>query len=127
MQCLKDFKDIQKVDLDEEVSKLERKNIGRWQERLLGKPIVLGQIWALWPCRCQKNNAATISDLRDFNRILKKVRGRDSKLKFERIGEREDLIIVGIGDTSFKTDDKAVGGVFLFLIYDKSCAYLLEG
>ena len=28
---------------------------------------------------------------------------------------REDLMIVGIGDTSFKTEDKAVDGVVLFL------------
>ena len=36
-------------------------------------------------------------------------------MKFLRIGLKEDLIIVGIGDTSFKLDDKAVGGVLLFL------------
>ena len=36
-------------------------------------------------------------------------------MKFSRIGSKEDLMIVGIGDTSFKTDDKAVGGVMLFL------------
>ena len=63
----------------------------------------------------KKNTVATISDLKDVDRILKKVRERDSKLKYERIGEREDLIVVGIGDASFKTEEKAVGGVFLFL------------
>ena len=36
-------------------------------------------------------------------------------MKFLRIGPKDDLIIVGIGDTSFKSDEKAVGGVFLFL------------
>ena len=36
-------------------------------------------------------------------------------LKLLRIGPKEDLIIVGIGDTSFKSDEKAVGGVLLFL------------
>ena len=36
-------------------------------------------------------------------------------MKFLRIGSREDLMIVGIGDTSFKTEDKAAGGVMLFL------------
>ena len=56
-----------------------------------------------------------LSDLRDVNRILKKVSKRDSGLRYEKIEEREDLIAVGIGDTSFKTEEKAVGGVFLFL------------
>ena len=39
----------------------------------------------------------------------------ESKLKYEHIGEKEDLMIVGIGDASLKTGDKAVGGVMLFL------------
>ena len=63
----------------------------------------------------KKNNAATIADLRDINRVLKKVRKKDSCLKFSKIGDKEDLIIVGIGDPTFKTEEKAVGGVFLFL------------
>ena len=33
-------------------------------------------------------------------------------MKYERIENTEDLMIVGIGDASFKTDDKAVGRVF---------------
>ena len=36
-------------------------------------------------------------------------------MKFSRIGPKDDLIIVGIGDASFKIDDKAIGGVLLFL------------
>ena len=36
-------------------------------------------------------------------------------MKFSKIGSKDYLIIVGIGDTSFKTDDKAVDGVMLFL------------
>ena len=35
-------------------------------------------------------------------------------MKYERIENTEDLMIVGISDASFKTDDKPVGGVFLF-------------
>ena len=46
---------------------------------------------------------------------MKKAKEGSSKLKFSRIGPKEDLIIVGIGDTSFKSDDKAIGGVMLLL------------
>ena len=63
----------------------------------------------------KKNNSAKIKDLRDISRVLKKAKGRSLKLKFSRIGLKEDLIILGIGDASFKSDDKAVGGVLLFL------------
>ena len=63
----------------------------------------------------KRNNSAKIKDLRDISRVLKKAKERSLKLKFSRIGPKEDLIILGIGDTSFKLDDKAVGGVLLFL------------
>ena len=63
----------------------------------------------------KKNNSAKIKDLRDISRVLKKAKERSSQLKFSRIGPKEDLIILGIGDASFMSDDKAVGGVLLFL------------
>ena len=59
----------------------------------------------------KKNNSATLADLRGIDRILKKGKVKESKIKFERIGEREDLMIVSIGDVSFKSDKKAIGGV----------------
>ena len=37
------------------------------------------------------------------------------KIKMSKIGPKEKLMIVGIGDASFKSDDKAIGGVLLFL------------
>ena len=63
----------------------------------------------------KKNNSAKIADLRNISRVLKKVRERRSIIKFSRIGSREDLIIIGIGDASFKSEEKAVCGVFMFL------------
>ena len=67
----------------------------------------------------KKNNSATILDLRDISWILKKVRERSSKLKFRKMGVRDDLIMVGIGDESFKSEDKAVGGIFNFFSIGK--------
>ena len=56
-----------------------------------------------------------MADLRDKNRILKKVRERESCIRYRYIGGKEYLIIVGVGDASYKQDDKAIGGIFLFL------------
>ena len=36
-------------------------------------------------------------------------------MKFSKIAPKEKLMVVGIGDASFKSDDKAIGGVLLFL------------
>ena len=63
----------------------------------------------------KKNTSAKIADLWDIERILKKVTERESFIQFSRIGQRDDLIVMGIGDASFKLDDKAIGGVMLFL------------
>ena len=63
----------------------------------------------------KKNNSTQIEDLRDISRVLKKAKESSSKMKFSKIGPKDDLMIVGIGDASFKLDDKAVGGVLLIL------------
>ena len=67
----------------------------------------------------KSNKSAKIKDIRDISRILKKARERTSRMKFTRIGPKEDLMIVGGSDALFKLDDKAVGGVMLFLT--KTC------
>merc|ERR1712055_607738 len=50
----------------------------------------------------KKSNSATISDLGRIDVILKKVRERESKVQFCRIGVRKDLQLVRIGDASYK-------------------------
>ena len=63
----------------------------------------------------KKNQGATIPDLRDVNRVLKRVRQKESKIKYGYLRDMNDLVIVGIGDASYKQDDKAIGGVLIFL------------
>ena len=63
----------------------------------------------------KKNQEATILDLRDINRVIKHVHIKESKIKYIHIGNREDLVIIGLGDASYKQDDKAIGGVILLL------------
>ena len=50
-----------------------------------------------------------------LNVVLKKVREKHSRICFSRIAKKENSRIIGISDTSFKSDDKLIGGVFLFL------------
>ena len=67
----------------------------------------------------KKNNSTHIKDLRDITRVVKKAKERSSKMKFSKIAPKENLMIVEIGDASFKSDDKAVGRVLLFLTDEK--------
>ena len=62
----------------------------------------------------KKNQEATISDLRDVNRILKHVHSKESKIKYGHIGNK-DVVFIGLGDASYKQDDKAIGGFILLL------------
>ena len=63
----------------------------------------------------RKNNCATIADLRNISRVLKKAKERPSRLRYSNIADKDDLILIGIGDASFKVDEKAVDGVILLL------------
>ena len=63
----------------------------------------------------KKNQGATILDLRHRNRVLKHVHSKDSKIKYGHLGSKDNLVIIGLSDASYKQDDKAVGGVILLL------------
>ncbi len=42
----------------------------------------------------KKNPGATISDLRDVNRVLKRVKEKESKIKYGYLGDVNNLVIV---------------------------------
>ena len=44
----------------------------------------------------KKNQGATISDLRDINRILKRVCKKESKIKYGHLGNKDDFVIIGL-------------------------------
>ena len=46
----------------------------------------------------KKQKAAVLKDLRSVNRILQKVREKESKVVFKKIAEKGNLCVVGISD-----------------------------
>ena len=56
-----------------------------------------------------------MKDLREVNRILKKVREKESKVKFVRIGKKEELLIIGVSDASYHNDERSVAGELIML------------
>ena len=63
----------------------------------------------------KKNNNAVISDLRNVNRIVEKVKKEENKIIYGKIGDREKLQVVGIVDASYKPDEKSIGGMMIVL------------
>merc|ERR1711984_63069 len=56
----------------------------------------------------KKQKQATLKDLRDVNRILMKVREKESKVVFRKMGEKEDLCLLGVTDASYYVTENAV-------------------
>ena len=70
-------------------------------------------IYALDLAKKQKN--ATLKDLRNINRVIKKVHAKDSKVKFGRVAKKEDLCITGISDASHNQEDNSIAGEMILL------------
>ena len=56
-----------------------------------------------------------IKDLREINRVLKKVREKESRVLFTKIGEKDELSVIGVNDASYHHDDKSVAAEFIML------------
>ena len=63
----------------------------------------------------KKSNSATLADLKSLNNIIEKVKEKPAKVFFSKIGKKDQIQIVGIGDASYRCDDKSVGGNLVLL------------
>ena len=61
-------------------------------------------IYALELAKRQKK--AVIKDLREVNRVLKKVRENESKVVFTKVGDKEELCVMGVSDALYYHNDK---------------------
>ena len=75
-------------------------------------------IYALELAKKQKN--ATLKDLREVNKILKKIHEKKCKVMFKKLGTKEELCIVGVCDASYKNDDRSVEGEIIMLANKKT-------
>ena len=64
----------------------------------------------------KRQKKAVIKDLREVNRVLKKVREKESKVVFTKIGEKEDLCVMGVSDALYHHDDRSVAGEMICLV-----------
>ena len=61
------------------------------------------------------NDSVTLADLGKVNKVLKKVKSRESEVYYRRVGDRDELQLIGIEDAYFKQDEKVVNSVILLL------------
>ena len=65
-------------------------------------------IYALELAKRQKK--AVIKGSREINRVLKKVRCKESRVLFTKIGEKNKLCVMGVSDATYHQDDRSVAG-----------------
>ena len=50
-----------------------------------------------------------------MNHVIHRVHNKSSTVKFTQVGSNKELVVYGITDASFKTDEKSIGGVIILL------------
>ena len=104
VESLEEVREIRKADRDDPLTKTELKVFRKMTGKLSWlanstRPDLSYTALAM----SKKNNSTQIKDLRDITRVVKKAKERPSKMKFSRIAPKEKLMIVGVGDASFKS------------------------
>merc|ERR1712089_42151 len=106
---INEIKEIRKANINEKLTKAETTEYRKYT----GKLSWLAQ--GTRPDFCysaldlaKKNNRAEISDLRSINRIVEKVEKEENKIIYRKIGDRENLQVVGIVNASYKPDISAL-------------------
>merc|ERR1711872_644823 len=109
-ESIQEIKEIRKANRNEKLTKAELKEYRKYAGKISWldqgtRPDLSYSTLNL----AKKNNNAVISDLRNINRLVDKVKNEENKVIYRKIGDRETLQVVGIVDASFKNDDKSVG------------------
>merc|ERR1712121_611365 len=111
-ESIQEIKEIRKANRDEKLTNAELKEYRKYTGKISWlaqgtRPDLSYSALNL----AKKNGSATISDLRNVNKVLEKVKKEENKVIYGKIGSRETLQVVGIVDASFKNDDKSRGGM----------------
>merc|ERR1712025_1070376 len=107
---------IRKVDRAEKLTKAELKEYRKYTGKILWlsqgtRPDLSYSALML----AKKNNSATISDLRNVNKIVEKVKKEENKVVYSRVDDKEILQIIGVVDASYKSDEKSIGGMLVMI------------
>ena len=113
---VEEIKEIRKADRTEKLTKAELKEYRKYTGRISWlsqgtRPDLSYSALML----AKKNNSATIADLRNVNKIVGKIKKEENKVVYGRVGDREDMQVIGMVDASYKSDEKSIGGMLIVL------------
>ena len=118
---IEEIKDFRNVKASEKLTSFEQKIYRKYVGKFM---------WLSENCRpdlaftsldmAKKNNSATVGDLKRINAVIKRIRKKKNSILYSKVGKREDLKVIGIGDASFKCDESSVGGTLVTICQKES-------
>ena len=98
--------------LTREEMKMFRKYVGKlnWLSSNMRPDLA---VYALGLAQRQKD--AKIKDLKTVNRVLKRMREKESKIEFSRVGGKGELCVMGVSDASYHQQEKSTAGEIIML------------
>ena len=115
-QSIEEIKEIRRDKKDSPLTKTEMKLFRKYVGKLSWLAENTRPDLAIWALNLSlKNSNATIGDLKKINQIVKKVKSRQSRVKFTRIGDRDDIAVHSVGDASYKCDAQSIGGNLIMM------------
>ena len=63
----------------------------------------------------KKASKAKVKDLKKINKVVDRVHGRESRVVFRKVADREDLKIFGIADAAYSKIERPIGGSLVML------------
>merc|ERR1711895_80423 len=117
---IEEIKEIRKADRNERLTTAELKEYRKYTGKISWlsqgtRPDLSYSALNL----AKKNNSSVISDLRNVNRIVEKVKREENKVVYRRIGDKETLQVIGVVDASYKSNEKSIGGMMIVLADNK--------
>jgi hypothetical protein len=110
------IEDIREAENGEELTQIEMKTY----QKFVGKIA-----WLASNCRpdlavtvlimSKKNSKAEIRDLKKMNKVIYRIREKPNRVTYGKIGKKEDLVVLGLTDASYKPDEKSISGQLIAL------------
>ena len=109
VRSIEEIKDIRKGNLNDPLRKAEQKMYRKYTGKIAWLALnTISDLSVTSHLMLKKNNSAVIKDMKRINHVFKKIREKENKVKFTKVGSRDELMLYGIGDASYKSDGSSV-------------------
>ena len=113
---IEEIKDIRKAKSDDSLTKQELKVYRKYAGKISWLAANTRPDLSITALQMSmKNNEAKIRDLKQINHVVKRIRDKSNQVVFSKVGDKDDLVVFGLGDASYRSDSKSIGGNLILL------------